>query len=141
MRASSYRSTASDDAGKLVLRLALAAMLLFHGIAKLQHGIGFIADMLAKAGMPAVLGYGVYIGEIVAPLLILVGFLTRPAALIVAFNMLVAVLLVHMKQLMTVNEQGGWALELQGMYFFTAIAIALLGAGRFSMGGAGGRFN
>ena len=130
-----------DDAGKLVLRAVLAAMLLFHGISKMNHGIGFVADMLAKAGLPAVFGYGVYIGEVVAPLFILVGLFTRGAALVIAINMIVAVLLAHTSMFFTLNETGGWALELQGMYFFTAVAIALLGAGRFSVGGATGRFN
>ena len=130
-----------DDAGKLVLRVVLAAMLLFHGISKLHNGIGFVADMLAKAGLPAVIGYGVYIGEVVAPLLILFGLFTRPAALVVAINMIVAVLLVHTSQFFTTNDTGGWALELQGMFFFTALAIALLGAGRYSVGGSNGRFN
>src|SRR6476619_804826 len=89
----------TDDAGKLVLRAALAVLLLFHGVAKLTGGIGFVGDMLAKAGLPAFLGYGVYVGEVVAPLLILIGLFTRPAALVVAFNMVVAVLLVHTGQL------------------------------------------
>lgn len=129
------------DAGKLVLRAVLAAMLLFHGISKMHNGIGFVADMVAKAGLPAVFGYGVYIGEVVAPLFILFGVLTRAAALIVAVNMVVAVLLVHTSQFFTINDTGGWALELQGMYFFTAIAIALLGAGRYSIGGNAGKFN
>lgn len=131
----------TTDTGKLVLRLVLAAMLLFHGVAKLHNGIGFIADMLAKAGLPAVLGYGVYIGEVIAPLLILIGLFTRAAALVVAINMVVAVLLVHTSQFFTLDKTGGWALELQGMYFFTALAIALLGAGRYSAGGVGGRYN
>ena len=131
----------TTDSGKLVLRLVLAAMLLFHGVAKLHNGIGFIADMLAKAGLPAVLGYGVYIGEVIAPLLILIGLFTRAAALLVAINMVVAVLLVHTSQFFTLDKTGGWALELQGMYFFTALAIALLGAGRYSVGGVGGRYN
>ena len=130
-----------DDTGKLVLRAVLAAMLLFHGISKMHSGIGFVADMLAKAGLPAVLGYGVYIGEIVAPLFILFGLFARGAALVIAINMLVAVLLVHTSQFFTINETGGWALELQGMYFFAAAAIALLGAGRYSVGGINGRFN
>ena len=134
-------NTNNNDAGKLVLRIALAAMLLFHGVAKLSGGIGFVADMLTKAGLPAVFGYGVYIGEVVAPLLILVGLFTRPAALIVAINMIVAVLLAHTSQFFTLNETGGWALELQGMYFFAAVAVALLGAGRYSIGGANGRWN
>lgn len=134
-------NTNTNDAGKLVLRVALAAMLLFHGVAKLSGGIGFVADMLAKAGLPAVFGYGVYIGEVVAPLLILFGLFTRPAALVVAINMIVAVLLAHTSQFFTLNETGGWALELQGMYFFAAVAVALLGAGRYSIGGANGRWN
>lgn len=131
----------TDDAGKLVLRAALAITLLFHGVAKLSGGIGFVADMLAKAGAPAVLGNLVYVGEIVAPLLILFGLFTRPAALVVAINMLVAVLLVHTGQFFTLNATGGWALELQGMFFFASLAVALLGAGRYSVGGATGRFN
>jgi putative oxidoreductase len=88
-----------------------------------------------------VFGYGVYIGEVVAPLLILVGLFTRPAALIVAINMIVAVLLAHTSQFFTLNETGGWALELQGMFFFAAVTVALLGAGRYSIGGANGRLN
>jgi len=134
-------NTNNNDAGKLILRVALAAMLLFHGVAKLSGGIGFVADMLAKAGLPAVFGYGVYIGEVVAPLLILVGLFTRPAALIVAINMIVAVLLAHTSQFFTLNETGGWALELQGMFFFAAVAVALLGAGRYRIGGVNGRLN
>ena len=124
-----------DDAGKFLLRAVLAAMLLFHGIAKTHNGIGFVADMLARVGLPAAFGYGVYIGEVVAPLLLLAGLYARAAALIVAVNMLVAVLLVHTGQFFTINDTGGWALELQGMYFFTALAIALFGVGRYRLGG------
>ena len=131
----------TNDTGKLALRVALGAMLLFHGVAKLSGGIGFVGDMLAKAGLPAVFGYGVYIGEVVAPLLILFGLFTRPAALVVAINMVVAVLLVHTSQFFTLNETGGWALELQGMFFFAAVAVALMGAGRYSVGGVNGRLN
>lgn len=140
---SSTSTTANNtqDVGKLLLRVILAAMLLFHGISKMHNGIGFVADMVAKAGLPALFGYGVYVGEVVAPLFILAGLYTRAAALIVAVNMLVAVLLVHTSQFFTINDTGGWALELQGMYFFSALAIALLGAGRYSLGGNAGKYN
>lgn len=139
MQTTTYTNT--DDTGKLVLRVALAILLLFHGYAKLTGGIGFVAGMLAKAGLPAALGYLVYVGEVIAPLMILAGIFTRPAALVVAINMIVAVLLVHTSQFFTLDKTGGWALELQGMYFFAAVAVALLGAGRYSLGGAAGRFN
>jgi putative oxidoreductase len=46
-----------------------------------------------------------------------------------------------MKDLGALNKQGGWALELQGMFLFGALAVAFLGAGRFSVGGTGGRYN
>jgi putative oxidoreductase len=39
------------------------------------------------------------------------------------------------------SKTGGWALELQGLYLVSALAVALLGAGRYSVGGSGGRWN
>jgi putative oxidoreductase len=132
---------ATDDAGKLLLRALLAILILFHGTSKLIGGIGFITGTLAKSGLPPALGYLVYIGEVVAPLLMLFGVFTRAAALVVAVNMIVALLLVHSSQFFTINETGGWALELQGMYLGAALAVALLGAGRYSVGGTAGRFN
>jgi putative oxidoreductase len=141
MQSNTTIDTNTDDAGKLVLRAALAIILLFHGYAKLTGGIGFVGDMLAKAGAPAALGYLVYVGEVLAPLMILAGVFTRPAALVVAINMVVAVLLVHTGQFFTINDTGGWALELQGMFFIAAITVALLGAGRYSLGGVKGRYN
>jgi putative oxidoreductase len=125
--------TASEDLGKLVLRITLAILILLHGIAKLQHGIDFISGMVTNAGLPAVLAYGVYIGEVLAPILILTGLFTRPAAWLIVINMLVAIWLVHMNELLALTETGGWALELQGMFLFAAVAIALLGPGRYSL--------
>jgi len=130
-----------EDLGRLVLRVALAVLLLFHGVSKLIGGVGFITGMLAKMGLPEAIGYLVYVGEVIAPLLILFGVWTRLAALIAAGNMIVAVLLVHTKEFFTMSQTGGWALELQGMYFFAAIALALLGAGRYSIGGRAGKWN
>lgn len=123
----------SEDIGKLVLRIILAVLILLHGISKLQNGIDFISGLVSGAGLPSVFAYLVYIGEVLAPLLVLIGLFTRPAALIVAINMIVAILLVHMGELFTLTNSGGWALELQGMFLFTAIAISLLGPGRYSL--------
>ena len=130
-----------DDAGRLLLRVVLGVLILLHGIAKLKGGPDFIVGTVVKAGLPAAFGYFVYVGEVLAPLLLIAGLWTRAAAGIVAINMVVAVLLVHMSQLFTLSKTGGWALELQGMFFFTAVAVALLGAGRYSLGGANGKWN
>ncbi|SDD29055.1 putative oxidoreductase [Paracidovorax valerianellae] len=131
----------SDDAGKLVLRVAVGVLVLLHGIFKLQNGVGFISGMLEKAGLPGALGYLVFVGEILAPVLMIVGLGARAGAAIVVVNMLVALGLVHMADLMALNKQGGWALELQGLYLFGALSVVLLGAGRYSIGGVNGKFN
>ena len=123
----------SDDTGKLILRVTLGILILLHGIAKVTKGVDGIGGMLASHGLPAALAYLVYVGEIVAPVLLIVGLYTRPAALIVAVNMLVALWLVHRKDLGALNGQGGWALELQGMFLFSAIALAFMGGGRFGV--------
>ena len=131
----------NDDLGKLVLRATLAILILFHGVSKLITGVDPIMGMLAKAGLPAGLAFLVYVGEVIAPLMILFGIWARLGAVIVAINMIVAVALAHGAQFFTMGKTGGWALELQGFYFFTALAVALLGAGRYSMGGISGRWN
>ncbi len=132
---------ASADLGKLLLRIALGVLILFHGVHKLLHGMDVVAGAVAAAGLPAFVAYGVYLGEVVAPVLLLLGLWTRVAAGVVAVNMLAAFALVHYAQIATLGAGGGWALELQGMYLVAALAIALLGAGRFSVGGVHGRWN
>jgi putative oxidoreductase len=131
----------ANDLGRLILRLVLGGTILTHGVMKIIGGPAFIVGLVAKAGLPHYFAYLVYVGEVLAPLLIIIGVWTRAAAFVVVINMIVAVWLAHMGQLFTLNETGGWALELQGMYFFTALAIMLIGAGRYSMGGSGGRWN
>ena len=131
----------AEDAGKLLLRLAVGVLIFLHVVPKLAGGVEGIAGMLAQKGLPGVLAYGVYIGEGLAPLLMILGLWTRPAALVVALNMLFAIGLAHMGELFTLGKQGGWALELQGMFLFGALAVALLGAGRMSAGGIHGRWN
>nr|WP_236955839.1 DoxX family protein [Marinobacter nauticus] len=121
------------DLGKLIVRLTLGGLLLFHGIAKLLNGIGFIEGQLASHGLPTILAYGVYIGEVIAPLMVILGYQTRIGALIIVFNMIVAIALVHGHQLLTLSSNGGWALELQGFFLFSALALIFLGPGRYKL--------
>ena len=123
------------DLAKLLLRLALGVTVLLHGVAKLRGGVDPIAGMLTAQGLPAALAYGAFLGEVLGPLLLIAGFHARIGAALVAVNMLFAIGLAHLGQLGMLNEQGGWALELQAMFLFSAIAIALLGPGRYSVNG------
>ena len=133
--------TRSDDTGKLILRLTIGILMLLHGIAKLSNGIDPISGMVASQGLPAFFAYGVYIGEVLAPVLIIIGVFTRPAAAVVAINMIMAIWLAHMGAITTLGKTGGWALELQGLFLFSAMALIFLGAGRLSMGGIAGKYN
>jgi putative oxidoreductase len=123
------------DLAKLLLRLALGVTVLLHGVAKLRGGVDPIAGMLTAQGLPAALAYGALLGEVLGPLLLIAGFYARIGAVLVAINMLFAIGLAHLGQLGMLNEQGGWALELQAMFLFSAIAVALLGPGRYSVNG------
>ena len=121
------------DAGKLLLRLTVGVLVLLHGIGKIIDGPAGIVGLVERAGLPGSFGYAVYIGEVVAPLAMIVGVWTRVAALLVALNMAVAVALVHRADLLRLGEGGGWALELQGMFLLTALAVALIGPGSYAL--------
>ncbi len=124
-----------DAVGKLILRLTLGVLMLFHGVAKLLNpgSVEFIGGRLTEAGLPALLSYGVYLGEIVAPLMIIVGVLTRVGGLLFVVNMLFAILLVHTGDLLSLTEHGGWRLELQGFYLFGGLALMFLGSGKLAV--------
>ena len=122
-----------NDIGKLVLRLTLGILILLHGIAKLMHGIDPIEGMVTGMGMPGFAAYGVYAGEVLGPLLLIIGFYARIGAALIAVNMLFAFALAHTGELASLNQTGGWALELQGMFLSSAIALALMGPGRIGI--------
>jgi len=130
-----------DDIGKLILRLALGVLILMHGLAKLMNGATGIIALVSANGWPAWIGYGVFIGEGLAPALIILGVITRLGGLAIAVNMTIAIYLAHSHQLFAIDKTGGWLLELQGIYLFCGLAVMLLGAGKFSLGGARGKLN
>ena len=123
----------NSDLGKLILRLLVGLLLLFHGIDKLQHGYGFVEQMLVKTGFPGYFSHLVLVGELLAPFFMILGIYTRQAALIQVFVMLMAIFLVHTRELFSVSLHGGYALELQAFYFFGALAVFFLGAGRYNL--------
>ena len=122
------------DTGLLVLRLGLGALVLFHGIYKATHGIAWMAGPLAKHGLPAQLMYGVYIAEVIAPVMLIFGLWTRLAAAIIAFDMVMAIYLVRLPDIGKVNPMGGsWALEVEAAFLTMALALALAGGGRYGL--------
>ncbi len=123
----------SDDIAKLVLRITLGGLLLVHGVTKILHGIDRIAGAVTAAHLPAFLAYGVYAGEVLAPLMIVIGLWTRPAALIVAVDLIFAVALVAWPRGALLSPGGGWGLELEAFYFLVAIVLLIAGGGKYSL--------
>jgi putative oxidoreductase len=123
----------NESTGKLILRVTLGVLILLHGISKLAGGVDWLDGALANAGLPAFFKYGVYIGEVLAPLAVIAGFYSRIGAWLIAVNMLFAFGLMHGAELFAINpESGGLGLETQYLFFFSAIAVALIGPGRYA---------
>lgn len=123
----------NKEIGLLILRISIGTLILFHGIANLTTNYSFIKSLLNGIGIPEFVAYSVFIGEIIAPILIIIGWGSRLASLVLAFNMLAAILMAHSADIFTLNQFGGWGIELQGLYLFGAIAIFFLGAGKYAL--------
>ena len=121
------------DIARLLLRLTLGFLLLFHGLSKVIHGIGPIEGLVTAHGLPAALAWGVFIGEIVAPIMLIIGYQTRVGATLVIINMIFAIVLAHTHELMALKSNGGWALELQALFLMNALVILLMGPGKHRM--------
>jgi putative oxidoreductase len=129
-----------EDFGKLVARLGVGGLLLLHGVHKLLTGIGPIKDLAVAHGLPDLIAYGVYFGEIVGPVLLIFGLFTRIGALLIVIDMIFAVVLAGLANVGKLNAMGGYALELEMLYLVGGLSILLLGAGRYSFN-IGGRWN
>lgn len=121
----------NTNLGLLILRLSLGILMLLHGLAKLK-GVSFIEGTLEQKGLPSVLAYGVYIGEIIAPLMLIVGYRARFAALVLLINCL-AIIYLGGYDVFATTKYGGWAAELPGLFLFGALALIFTGGGRYAM--------
>lgn len=123
----------SENIGKLILRLMVGGMMLFHGIDKALHGVNFIKGILKSHGLPEILVYGVYVGEILAPIFLILGWKSRVWAGVIVLNMTAAVYLTKIGLFFKLGDHGSWALELPMLYLLSALSIVLLGSGKYAM--------
>lgn len=122
-----------DDIGKLLVRLAVGILMLVHGVNKLLYGTEQVEQLVTSVGLPAFFSFGVIIGEVIAPLMLIFGYKVRIGAALIAFDMFIAVLLAHAGDLTKVNATGGWMLEINALYFFGALAVIFLGSGHMGI--------
>jgi putative oxidoreductase len=116
----------------LILRLGFGGFLLTHGIPK----INYLFESPIKFANPIGLGDTTsliltLIGEVVAPIFIIIGFKTKLASIPSALTMAVAAFVVHAKDDLGTKEH---AL----LFLFAFVAIFLCGAGKYSIDGSRG---
>jgi len=124
----------NEDIGKLILRISTAGLMLFHGFQKYTGGIAEIKELVVSSGLPEIVAYGSYLGELIIPFLLILGVFTRTSALIFGTTMVFALLLVHSDMLLAIDpESGGLMTELPLLYLFSSLALFFLGAGKYSL--------
>jgi|SRR5690606_2959748 len=115
------------DLALLILRLGVSVLLLTHGIPKINmlfaSPIKF-ADPIGIGEMPSLVL--ALIGEVVAPLLIIIGFKTKLAAIPAAITMGVAAFVVHANDNIATKEK---AL----LFLICFVALMFAGAGKYSV--------
>jgi len=118
----------------LIARILMSLLFIMAGIGKLGNVEGF-AGFMASGGIPAFLAWPVILFEILAGFAILVGFMTRPTALALAAFCFASGLLYHFDP-SDQNQMNNLLknLALAGGY----IALAIAGAGKFSVDGRKG---
>ncbi|SFV55314.1 DoxX family protein [hydrothermal vent metagenome] len=120
------------DIAKLLLRISLGVLILFHGVHKLIYGIDSVTAMITAEGLPAFLAYGVYIAELIAPIFIILGLYARVAAALLAFNMIVAIYVSYGFAL-TLSKYGALAWERPLLFLIMSILVILLGSGKYAV--------
>lgn len=124
-------SDRSADIGALVLRIGFAATFFMHGLDKLRNGPGEGVQDLIRGGLPGELMYFAYVSEVLAPILILLGVLTRLSTLAVMATMVTIFLVLPFPAGLGVH--GEWTFEVQLLYLVVALALFFIGPGRYRM--------
>ena len=113
--------------GLLLLRVVFSGMLLMHGIPKLMKLVSGDLEFADPIGIGAPLSLVLAIfGEVIFPILVIIGFKTRWTVIPMILTMAVAAFIVHASDPMSTKELS--------ILFLTAfISIALLGPGKYSI--------
>jgi putative oxidoreductase len=123
----------TNDIAKLILRLTVSIMMLFHGLEKIINGISGVKHLTTSAGFPEFFAYGVYVGEIIVPIFILLGAYARAASLVLALNMMFAIFLAYRNSLFSLGKHGAPVFELPFLYLIMSILIFTLGSGKYAL--------
>ena len=122
------------DLGLLFLRLGLGIFLFMHGFGKILHGVGGVKSILVDAGLPSFLAYFAYLSEVLAPIMIAVGFYSRLGALLVFGSSLVILYSYFgLSNLLELTNVNGFKTELIYLYIAMSLCIISTGSGKYAI--------
>jgi putative oxidoreductase len=127
------------SSGLFVLRLGIGLMMLIgHGLPKLQKfnelkSVFPTPDFFPLNWMNSTVSLSATIAaEVLAPILLILGFMTRPAAFLLAFTMVVAVFHIHQSDPWFLGPGVIQAKELGLLYLIPMLVLIISGAGAWS---------
>ncbi len=122
-------TSGSYSLGLLILRVGFSAMLLVHGIQKIEILFSSTINFADPVGLgPIITLLLVLFAEIICTVLIIIGVRTRLATIPPIILMLVAIIIVH-------KGDPIMARELSVLYLIAFSTIGLLGSGRLALRG------
>jgi putative oxidoreductase len=121
----------NSDVGLLIVRMALGGIIFFHGFHKITHGIADQVQILASNGIPGFFMYFVYVSEVLAPVLIVLGILTRISSLTIIVTMIVVFYALPFP--IGLDEHGAMNIESQLYFLLLPVALFFTGPGRYRL--------
>jgi putative oxidoreductase len=121
----------NSDLGLLIIRVTLGGIIFFHGFHKLTHGLDEQIGDLVSGGLPGQLIYFVYVSEVLAPVLIVLGVLTRLSSVSIIATMIVVFYVLPFP--IGLDAHGALTIESQLFFLLLPIALFFTGPGRYTL--------
>lgn len=123
----------NDDLGKLLLRVAVAIIMIFYGIFRFKNNLGIFHEVIISMGLPSFFEYTTYLRDFFVPIMLLTGIRVRLASLFVIVTMSFAVFKHNYSEPIVLNDVNLISIDLQVFYIVAAMAILFLGAGKYAI--------
>jgi putative oxidoreductase len=126
----------TDDAAMLVLRILLGIVFVPHGMQKIMGYSATMESFTSHLGIPAILAFFAIMAEVLGPIGLISGFLTRVAAFAISVNMVVCVYLMHWQNGFFMNwfgNQKGEGYEFHILVITIGLALMIRGGGKWSL--------
>lgn len=91
----------------------------------ISFGMGFMGKVFVEPSIPyrETIKYVVYLGEVVAPIFLIIGLYIRFFSAIIALYMLTTIIVIYKDVIFTVAQSGGLHIEAPFLYFLIALVL------------------